>query len=118
MSAKTSMLPVLRFEFGSELIVDDITEHPFAIVAHAEGRTVSEKREIATEIINRCNSYGAMAAAMGRIDRAYVRVLELARERITELGGDCDSVEKMERDDPELRQLRAALKACAKKEST
>ncbi|HEV2540245.1 MAG TPA: hypothetical protein VGU03_11110 [Frateuria sp.] len=45
--------------------------------------------------------------------RAYVRVLEAGRDRITSLGGDCDSVEDMERTDPSLIVARRTLLAAA-----
>lgn len=38
--------------------------------------------------------------------RAYVNVLEVGRDRIMDLGGDCDTVERMEENDPQLRKLR------------
>lgn len=47
--------------------------------------------------------------ALGHLIKAYVSLLEAAHERITDLGGDCDSVEVMEAQDPRLRKARAAL---------
>lgn len=41
--------------------------------------------------------------------RAYVNLLESARDRIVGEGGMCDSVDKMEASDPALRKARAAL---------
>lgn len=48
--------------------------------------------------------------ALSDLIRAYVRLLETGCDRIIESGGDCDSVEVMERNDPYLRQARAALR--------
>jgi hypothetical protein len=41
--------------------------------------------------------------------RGYVNTLEGGRDKILDLGGDCDPVERMEADDPVLRKARAAL---------
>lgn len=41
--------------------------------------------------------------------RAYVRLLEAARDRINDLGGDCDPIDVMERGDPDLRKFDTAL---------
>lgn len=41
--------------------------------------------------------------------RHYVGQLENARDRITSLGGQCDSVEMMERGDPHLAQVREVI---------
>lgn len=43
--------------------------------------------------------------------RAYVRLLESGRDRIRDLGGDCDPVDVMERNDPFLVEARALLAA-------
>src|SRR3546814_7675027 len=40
---------------------------------------------------------------------AYVSTLESGRDRIVFLGGDCDSVERMEEGDPALVKARASL---------
>jgi len=47
--------------------------------------------------------------ALAALIRAYVNLLETGRDRIIAAGGDCDSVENMERSDPHLRAARAAL---------
>ena len=49
--------------------------------------------------------------------RAYVRLLENGRDRIVMLGGDCDAVDKMEADDPNLREARAAIAKAVGEES-
>src|SRR5690606_17578052 len=41
--------------------------------------------------------------------RAYVNVLECSRDRIRDLGGDCDSVQKMEAGDPALVRARKVI---------
>ena len=40
---------------------------------------------------------------------AYVSCLETGRDRILDLGGDCDSVDVMEKGDPALRRARAII---------
>lgn len=51
----------------------------------------------------------ALSAALRRLMRDYVSLLESGRERIVARGGSCDSVETMERDDPFLKLANAAL---------
>jgi hypothetical protein len=41
--------------------------------------------------------------------RAYVSTLELARDRIRELGGECDPLERMEQGDPALIKTRELI---------
>ncbi len=52
---------------------------------------------------------------MRALYRAYVGTLENGRDRIIFLGGECDSLERMEEGDPALIRARAAL---AEKEPT
>jgi hypothetical protein len=47
--------------------------------------------------------------ALRALMRGYVNTLENGRDRILFLGGECDSVEDMERRDPHLDEARAAL---------
>jgi hypothetical protein len=47
--------------------------------------------------------------ALRDLIRHYVIALENGRDRIIELGGECDPVEAMERSDPYLRKAREAL---------
>lgn len=47
--------------------------------------------------------------ALKDLSRAYVRLLESARDRITSLGGDCDPVDVMERGDPYLINAKSAI---------
>lgn len=53
----------------------------------------------------------ALVEALQSLYRGYVQVLELGRDRILSLGGDCDPVDRMEASDPELKKARAALAA-------
>lgn len=48
---------------------------------------------------------------LNKMNRAYVNLMENGRDRIVMLGGDCDPVDVMERDDPYLRELRESLAA-------
>jgi len=54
-------------------------------------------------------SYERMREALRRLIAAYETTVEKGHERITELGGDCDPVERMLRDDPYLNAARVAL---------
>lgn len=47
--------------------------------------------------------------ALSALCHAYVVLLEAGRDRIISLGGNCDSVEKMETGDPALIAAKAAL---------
>jgi hypothetical protein len=47
--------------------------------------------------------------ALRRLYRGYVVTLENGRDRIITLGGDCDPVDRMEREDPLLHDMRALL---------
>lgn len=48
-------------------------------------------------------------AALQRLYRAYVNLLENGRDRIIERGGQCDPVDVMEARDPVLIEVRAEL---------
>ena len=50
-----------------------------------------------------------LLAALEKMNRAYVILMESARDRICDLGGECDGIEVMERNDPYLRESRAAI---------
>lgn len=49
----------------------------------------------------------ALRTGLKKLDRAYVLLLECARDQIIALGGTCDSVEQMERGDTHLADARA-----------
>lgn len=51
----------------------------------------------------------ALRAALINLIRGYVNLLEIGRDRIVELGGQCDPVDQMEASDPYLLDARAAL---------
>jgi len=50
-----------------------------------------------------------LRAALERLTRAYVNLLEIGRDRILMHGGTCDPVDVMAAGDPALRDARAAL---------
>lgn len=50
-----------------------------------------------------------LRAALSDLCRAYVRLMEAGRDRIIDLGGTCDTLEKMETGDPYLIAAKAAL---------
>jgi hypothetical protein len=54
---------------------------------------------------------GNARCALKDLTKAYVNLLEVGRDRIVSLGGDCDSVEKMETGDPVLAQARAVIQS-------
>ena len=50
-----------------------------------------------------------LLAELRKLRRAYVNLLEGGRDRILQLGGDCDPVDVMEASDPYLRSADAAI---------
>lgn len=54
-------------------------------------------------------SYDMVRDGLRTLCRAYVNLLEVGRDRIVSLGGECDSVEKMETGDPALIAAKALL---------
>lgn len=50
-----------------------------------------------------------LVGAQQNLIRAYVNLMEAGRDRIVFLGGECDTVDKMEASDPALREAKAAL---------
>lgn len=50
-----------------------------------------------------------LLAELKSLTRAYVRLLEIGRDRIVSLGGTCDPVDRMEEGDPDLRSAKAAI---------
>jgi len=50
-----------------------------------------------------------LATELRDLIKHYVNLLEIGRDRIVELGGDCDPVDVMERSDPHLVVARRAL---------
>ena len=51
----------------------------------------------------------ALRKALAHLVQGYVNTLESGRDRIVELGGQCDPLDVMEAADPYLRAARAAL---------
>jgi hypothetical protein len=51
-----------------------------------------------------------LLANLTNLQRAYVNLLETGRDKIIALGGECDPVDVMERNDPYLKDSRAAIK--------
>src|SRR5574343_529397 len=45
-----------------------------------------------------------LLAALGKMNLAYVRLMESGRDRIRDLGGECVGIEAMEQADPYLRE--------------
>lgn len=51
----------------------------------------------------------ALRQSLGSMIHAYVRLLECGRDRILDLGGQCDPLDVLEANDPWLRDARATL---------
>lgn len=74
------------------------------------GPTDFEQYEPTTEdVFVRYADYERLRVALKDLVRGYVNTLEAGRDRIISLGGDCDSLEVMERGDPYLRKAKEAL---------
>jgi hypothetical protein len=52
---------------------------------------------------------GDLREAFEALYKGYINVLQMGRDKIIDLGGECDPVDVMERNDPCLRDARAAL---------
>lgn len=67
------------------------------------------RAELARALISSDARVRRLEEALRRLIRGYVLLLECGRDRIVDLGGQCDSLEQMEREDSWLREYRAAL---------
>ncbi|WP_368647766.1 hypothetical protein ABRZ00_12970 [Castellaniella ginsengisoli] len=63
--------------------------------------------KVQIEHLDRQNN--ALRQSLGSMIHAYVRLLDCGRDRILDLGGQCDPLDAMEASDPWLRDARAAL---------
>ncbi len=67
-------------------------------------------------VTNLLNQRDELLAALKRMNSAYVILMASGRDRILDLGGRCDGLDVMERNDINLRESRAAIaKAEARK---
>lgn len=66
-------------------------------------------------VISAVSAHEPLRDALKELCRAYVNMLESARDRIVAHGGDCDLVDVMERADPRLTAARELLAATATK---
>ena len=72
------------------------------------GQALAEIRNLRAELDR---TKGDARCALKDLSKAYVNLLEVGRDRITTLGGTCDSVEKMEAGDHYLIQARAVIQS-------
>lgn len=79
--------------------IDRLTSENIAQIAAELGARKQRMHEAAPDLYE----------ALKDLIRAYVRLLEAGKDRIESLGGQCDSIEQMEREDPSLRDARAVL---------
>lgn len=87
-------------------------EDPGAEIALLRGTVEAERqnRHLAhAQTTRQAEKIEALTAALQRLYRAYVSTLESGRLRILDLGGQCDPVDRMQSDDPNLREVRALL---------
>eukprot|EP00112_Aurelia_sp_Birch-Aquarium-sp1_P009011 Seg20091.1 transcript_id=Seg20091.1/GoldUCD/mRNA.D3Y31 product="hypothetical protein" protein_id=Seg20091.1/GoldUCD/D3Y31 len=78
----------------------------------------SEPDSFAHEICRRWNTHEETIKSFKDLYLAYILLLEKGKERIEALGGDCDSVETMEKNTPSLRVARAAIAEAEGKEAS
>lgn len=86
-------VPIESLETAAGLGIKDVTL----------GNLFSSRLKLQTE-------RDALLVVMKMLMRSYVNTLENGRIRIIQLGGECDTVEKMEQKDPALKEARALIK--------
>lgn len=82
--------------------LNPLTDAPVAC-ANCHGVTPAEQKP--------APDVAGLESALKSMVSGYMRLLQSGYDRITDLGGDCDPVDVMERDDAYLREARAALAA-------
>lgn len=73
-----------------------------------------DAHHIAAEIARLRTENAGLRIYLRNMIGAYVRLMENGRDRIIDLGGQCDPVDVMEAADPWLRDARAALSGASK----
>jgi len=86
-----------------------IAHYDDCITADFKERIKEETEELAGEINTLKADKRELVEALGKMNRAYVRLLEDGYERIMYAGGNCDPVDIMEASSPDLRQAKAAV---------
>lgn len=85
------------------------------LIMHAQDLTL--KRDTLQEALSATvEQRDELLAALKKLNRAYVQLLENGRDRILSLGGECDPVDYMEQVDCNLAECRATIasvKGCA-----
>lgn len=82
-------------------------------------RTAEQARtEADTRLLDHELQITKLDAALREMIRAYVNLMETGRDRIIDLGGQCDPVDVMEAKDPALKAARAAMAGWAKARDT
>jgi hypothetical protein len=76
---------------------------------HADGRLIAAAPMLRAEIERLTAALAEAREVIRNIERGYCRSLEAGRDRIIFLGGDCDPLERMIGDDPDIRDARAWL---------
>lgn len=81
--------------------------------AISSGKMLDDAQEIAERVIDAAELLKTqrddLLKALEMMNRAYVNLMENGRDRIIMLGGECDPVDVMESNDPNLRESRAAI---------
>lgn len=81
-----------------EILIDDAAAHPAFKPEH-----------VGAELAALLRDNDKLREALRSLCAAYVRLMESGRDRILDLGGECDPLDAMEARDPDLRAARAAL---------
>lgn len=71
--------------------------------------SLERNKPLGDQLVDALNQRYELLAALKTMNRAYVNLLQNGRDRITMLGGECDPVDVMEANDPNLRESRAAV---------
>jgi hypothetical protein len=109
----TLSTPVTRRWSDAERAANDEREKrlvfaEFTSTDHGSGRklvAVCETKEDARLIATTPD----LLSELKLLYRAYVNLMESGRDRIVGLGGDCDPLDVMEANDPQLRDTRAII---------
>lgn len=89
-------------------VLGPIQQMLFDAVSQTDAQT-AEIAESQGQIEHLDRRNNALRQSLGSMIHAYVRLLECGRDRILDLGGQCDPLDVLEANDPWLRDARATL---------
>ena len=69
-----------------------------------------EENTMSTSLDKLIEDRRVLLEALKELRKGYVNLLEIGRDRIVDMGGECDPVDVMESKDPYLKQAKQAIK--------